>query len=219
MSINIGDNFSYLGKKFLDARESFDTLENMHLCTDVPVGFITYCVEDKKRYEYTENGWIKYSVNSGNVDLSDYTGTIFGDETPENDEVIWFSEGASSSSNEVTYDNPIINELFSCIQILQKQIVELQKDVEYLKIYGGGNGSNDDNNSEDDNNNNNNNNNEGKFLLEDGGRILLEDGGYLLLDGNSGNSGNNNNEGKVLLEDGGRILLERGGYLLLDGNQ
>ena len=52
MSINIGDNFSYLGKKFLDAREHFNTLAEMKACNDVPNGFITYCDETKTRYEY-----------------------------------------------------------------------------------------------------------------------------------------------------------------------
>ena len=65
MSINIGDNFSYLGKKFLDSRQSFETLEEMRACTDVPEGFITFCKEDGKRYEFIGNVWIEYIVNSG----------------------------------------------------------------------------------------------------------------------------------------------------------
>ena len=60
MSINIGDNFSYLGKKFLDNRQSFDTLVAMNNCSDVPVGFITFCKEDNKRYEYTNEGWTEF---------------------------------------------------------------------------------------------------------------------------------------------------------------
>ena len=60
MSINIGDNFSYLGKKFLDNRQSFDTLVAMNNCSDVPIGFITLCKEDNKRYEYTNEGWIEF---------------------------------------------------------------------------------------------------------------------------------------------------------------
>ena len=75
MPINIGDNFSYLGKKFLDNRESFNTLEEMNACDDVPIGFITYCIENKKRYEYTESGWTEYIVNNGEgakeVEMSD----------------------------------------------------------------------------------------------------------------------------------------------------
>ena len=64
MSINIGDNFSYLGKKFLDSRQSFETLEEMMACTDVPEGFITFCKEDGKRYEFIENTWIEYITHS-----------------------------------------------------------------------------------------------------------------------------------------------------------
>ena len=60
MSLNIGDNFSYLGKKFLDNRQSFDTLESMNACSDVPIGFITFCKENNKRYEYVESGWVEY---------------------------------------------------------------------------------------------------------------------------------------------------------------
>ena len=66
MSLNIGDNFSYLGKKFLDNRQSFDTLELMNNCSDVPIGFITFCKEDNKRYEYTESGWVEYSTSISN---------------------------------------------------------------------------------------------------------------------------------------------------------
>ncbi len=68
MSLNIGDNFKYLGEKFLDARESFDTLEEMNACTDVPKGFITICYEDNKRYEYDGSAWIEYVING------DFTG-------------------------------------------------------------------------------------------------------------------------------------------------
>lgn len=88
MSINIGDNFSYLGKKFLDSRQSFDTKANMNACTDVPIGFITYCVEDGKRYEYKEGGWIEYVTNSGgeseSVDLTGYATKDYVDEAIDN---------------------------------------------------------------------------------------------------------------------------------------
>lgn len=65
MSLNIGDNFKYLGKKFLDERESFDTLELMNACNDVPEGFITYCKENQKRYEYKDGAWKVYTVSGG----------------------------------------------------------------------------------------------------------------------------------------------------------
>ena len=65
MSLNIGDNFKYLGKKFLDERESFNTLEEMNACNDVPEGFITYCKENQKRYEYKNGAWKVYTVSGG----------------------------------------------------------------------------------------------------------------------------------------------------------
>ena len=58
MPINIGDNFSYLGKKFLDNRESCDTIAEMAQCNEVPNGFITYCKEDKQRYTYQDTNTI-----------------------------------------------------------------------------------------------------------------------------------------------------------------
>ena len=71
MSLNIGDNFKYLGKKFLDNRESFNTLEEMRACTGVPKGFITLCYEDNKRYEYNGTEWIPY-ITTGEVNLDGY---------------------------------------------------------------------------------------------------------------------------------------------------
>ena len=69
MAINIGDNFSYMGKKFLDSRQSFDTIVMMNDCSDVPIGFITFVKENNTRYEYTENGWVVYSSNISDEDV------------------------------------------------------------------------------------------------------------------------------------------------------
>ena len=65
MSLNIGDNFKYLGKKFLDERESFNTLEEMNACNDVPKGFITICYEDDTRYEFDGTAWVEYAGGGG----------------------------------------------------------------------------------------------------------------------------------------------------------
>ena len=84
MSLNIGDNFKYLGKKFLDARESFDTLEEMNACTGIPEGFITYCKEDKKRYEYNGTTWVEYIGGAGMTDEErEQLSTKFDDVTAE----------------------------------------------------------------------------------------------------------------------------------------
>ena len=57
MAINVGDNFSYQGKKYLDNRQSFKTLSELQAYSNVPEGFIAYCEEDKKRYEYIDGSW------------------------------------------------------------------------------------------------------------------------------------------------------------------
>ena len=144
-----------------------------------------------------------------NIDSKDVV--YVGDEEPENDNVIWF-DSCNDNITEITYENPVIDEIFASIQSLQEQVKQLQKDVEYLKIYGGG-GSGELPEVPDDN--------EDEvvdviFSLEDGGLFLLEDGGYLILE-----------ESKVIekdtpsslsLEDGSLFLLEDGGYLILEEN-
>ena len=144
-----------------------------------------------------------------NIDSKDVI--YIGDEEPENDSVIWF-DSCNDNITEITYENPVIDEIFASIQSLQEQVKQLQKDVEYLKIYGGG-GSGELPEVPDDN--------EDEvvdviFSLEDGGLFLLEDGGYLILE-----------ESKVIekdtpsslsLEDGSLFLLEDGGYLILEEN-
>ena len=64
MAINIGDNFSYQGKKYLDDRQSFKTLSELQNYNNVPEGFIAYCEENKKRYEYKNGAWAEYVVAS-----------------------------------------------------------------------------------------------------------------------------------------------------------
>ena len=64
MAINIGDNFSYQGKKYLDDRQSFKTLSELQNYKNVPEGFIAYCEENKKRYEYKNGTWSEYVVAS-----------------------------------------------------------------------------------------------------------------------------------------------------------
>lgn len=234
MSINLGDNFKYLGKKFLDDRESFATLEEMRRCSTVPDGFITYCKEDGKRYEFNSSNninditgqWVEFSVNGKGDDTSHY----FGREIPEDLNVIWFDEGNIENSNEeIKFDNPIVEELFACINALQLQIIDLQKEVEYLKVSGGGNGNgggnqdpedpNEPNPPEDPNEPNppedpNEPERFSSLMMEDGSMFLLEDGGYITLEDQDSPPAPDpalilEDEGKFLLEDGGTILLEQ----------
>lgn len=204
MSLNIGDNFKYLGKKFLDSRESFATLEDMKKCTQVPNGFLTYCQEDGKRYEFNSSNnineltgqWAEFVINQDTADCY-----YMGVEEPDTDK-IWFYNDRESSSTEITYDNPLINELFTCIQSLQEQILQLQAEVEYLKINGGGGIPIEPPGEEEIL--------DSCLLLEDGNFFELEDGGYLLLE-----------EILVvdpilLLEDGSELLLENGCNILIE---
>lgn len=216
MSINIGDNFKYLGKKFLDDRQSFNTLLDMKKCNEVPLGFITFCKEDGKRYEYFTNEtddpitgkWREYKVGADiDPELLNKKCSYIGSELPEDEELIWFDTGEGNSS-EISYDNPIISELLACIRTLQEQVKQLQSDVEYLKINGGGTRPDPTPDDPDPI--------EESFLsLEDGGLFLLEDGGSLLLETSEVAI-----KGSVfLLEDGGLFLLEDGSSLLLETSE
>ena len=221
MSINIGDNFKYLGKKFLDDRESFNTILDMKNCNDVPNGFITFCKENNKRYEYMDSNeidevlgkWREFTVGVDiDLDLLEHDCAYVGNETPEDDNLIWFDDGEGVVNN-LTYDNPLINELFACIRTLQDQVQQLQADVEYLKIHGGGGPINPDPGDKPDDDNPDEIV-DVMLALEDGGLFLLEDGGYMLLE----ESMVVTSKSTLTLEDGGLFLLEDGGYMLLEEN-
>lgn len=249
MAINVGSNFSYNGKFFLDARQSFDTLAAMRAfpSNSVPEGFIAYCKEDKKRYEFKNEEWVEFVAGSGATEediarintellkqvdekLNDYAtleyvdnaisdviineGTngncnYFGEEEPENDEQVWFSNSIASVSSGLEFDNPLIEELFACIRTLQAQVAQLQADVEYLKVNGGGGIPDWPDIDEPDVIE------DGFFLLEDGGFFILEDdSGQLVLEDYS--IIETVKEDVLALEDGSMFLLEDGGYILLE---
>ena len=54
MGISLGTNFELLAQKFLDSRQSFDTLADMKAFseTSLPDGFLTYNKEDKQIYQF-----------------------------------------------------------------------------------------------------------------------------------------------------------------------
>ncbi len=134
--------------------------------------------------------------------------TYIGDKEPENNNVIWFdNSGSTVNENEITFDNPIVSELFACIRTLQDQVQQLQADVEYLKIYGGGGSSSPDRPSTPDDEVI-----ESCLILEDGGMFLMEDGSSFLLE----SSEIAVNDSILSLENGGSFLLEDGNYILLE---
>ena len=150
-----------------------------------------------------------------NIKIEGGDNHYLGDEEPTNDNIIWFSN-ETNYQQQITYDNPIIQEIFSSLRSLKKAVTQLQSDVEYLKANGGGSTPDvpdipdipdipvdpDIPNVND----------SYFFLLEDGGQFFCEDGSYLVL------------EDYVLpittpiltLEDGSSLLLEDGSYIILE---
>ena len=127
-----------------------------------------------------------------------------GEEEPENQNAIWFDSG-EDNINEITYNNPVVDEIFACIRTLQDQVKKLQEDVEYLKLYGGGgsSGGGDIIEPED---------SISSLSLETGGLFLLEDGGLLILE----NAIQTINDSILLLENGAQFLLENGASIKLE---
>ncbi len=223
MSINLGDNFKYLGKKFLDDRESFNSLSDMKKCNTVPDGFITYCKEDGKRYEYLNSNiddpitgkWSEFKVGA---EETKHDCSYVGDTPPEDDSVIWFDTGEGSSS-EITYDNPIINELFACIRALQKQVQQLQADVDYIKEHGGGVRPPDEPDEPVVPDEPGEEIVDVVLALEDGGLFMLEDGGFMIHEEDIIiEKPDENEESSLALENGGLFMLENGGFIILEEN-
>lgn len=245
MSLNIGDNFKYGGKKFLDDRESFDTLEAMKNYERVPDGFITYCKENGKRYEFKSSNnideltgrWTEFIVN---VEIPEFPEIEIpeveinmdelyhmGEDTPENEDSVWFFTGVESASPGISLDNPLIVELLATIKELKAQVQQLQEDVEYLKINGGGSKPDvppiepdpepdepdvpvipDDPEEDDDS--------IFKLIMEDdsGGFLLEDESGSLILE----ESVFVDKVSNFLLEDGFDLLLEDGSLMLLESS-
>ena len=114
MSINIGDNFSYLGKKFLDDREHFKTVAEMKACNNVPNGFITYCDETNSRYEYhsdnqndTTLGKWRIFTSAPDINLDEY---ITQDELYDALGGMDLSEYAKLADLEGLFDDVAVNE-------------------------------------------------------------------------------------------------------------
>lgn len=59
----VADNFLYKGKKPLDARAQFDSLASLASFDKayIPEGFVTYCLEDKKNYKFSNGEWEEHN--------------------------------------------------------------------------------------------------------------------------------------------------------------
>lgn len=169
---------------------SFEKHELKHLLRELKNIFAT-----KKELEELD---VNVDIDWDSIDVA-----YVGEEEPENENAIWFDSG-EDNYNSITYDNPVVDEIFSCIRTLQDQVKKLQEDVEYLKLYGGG-GSGGDIDRPDDTS-------VSSLSLEDGGLFMLEDGGLLILE----NAIETITESILLLENGAQFLLENGANIKLE---
>lgn len=227
MAINVGDNFRYQGKKFLDDRQSFKTLNELLAFKSVPEGFIAYCEENKTRYEFIDGAWQEYKVLTGEDDTPDdvilneeqvlNSVLYIGDEEPgeEDDDKLWLDPTSDLSYGPgITIENPLIKEMLAAIQTLQDQVKQLQEEVEYLKINGGGGSGGDDPWEPEDPEEPDVE--ESYLALEEDGLFLFEDGTYILLEESAVKPEQPSKEDFLALEDGSLILLEDGSYILLE---
>lgn len=214
--IPLASGFDFGAKLPLDSRYSVNTIEerDAHVTNNrVYEGMLVYVISEETLYKYSNGMWDMVPTKEyidemlKNVDLEGEDCWHVGKEQPENDELIWFNDNTSSVQSNFTYDNPIIQEIFSAIQSLQSTVAKLQEDVEYIKIHGGGSG-----NSSDSDNEGTATTKISAFELEDDGYLLLENGDYLLLE----NAISTINEAVLLLENGAKLLLEDGSSMKLE---
>jgi hypothetical protein len=236
MSINIGDNFKYLGKKFLDDRESFDTLAEMKQCNDVPVGFITICREDGKRYEYSNSvdddpitgKWIEFKVGAdiSEDELNIYIENFIEENIEEilnsmdidlNQDCSYVGEEEPEDEDKIWFD-PTSGEGTTDLDYNNHVIDELfacirtlQDQVAKLQadveyIKLNGGGIPPQEPDGDDEEISD------ALVMEDGNFFLLEDGGFMLLE----NAVEVIKKSVMLLEDGAQMLLENGANMLLE---
>lgn len=170
---------------------SFEKHELKHLLRELKNIFAT-----KKELEELD---VNVDIDWDSIDVA-----YVGEEEPENENAIWFDSG-EDNVNEITYDNPVVNEIFACIRTLQDQVKKLQEDVEYLKLYGGGGSSGGGTDEPEETT-------ISSLALETGGMFLLEDGGLLILE----NAIETITESILLLENGAQFLLENGANIKLE---
>ena len=211
MSLNIGDNFSYLGKKFLDARESFATLADMKNCTDVPDGFITYCQENETRYEFKSSNannvvtghWREFVINA-ECEGGGGTNAVIQDEEPEDTSAIWFDP----EDDEPSTSDPYMDEIKAIITAMSKKIETLTARVEYLEnviTSGGGSITPNPPDKEEE---------YGYLLWDDGKPILWDDGTPIILEEQTVKE--ENEYGYLLWDDGKPIMWDDGKPIILE---
>ena len=214
--IPLVSGFDLGSKKPLDSRIAVQNIQerDAHVANNRAYeGLRVYVIDEGCEYLWNGNEWLlipskKYVDDAiANIEITGGGGNHYlGDEEPTDDNAIWFSN-ETNYQQQITYDNPIIQEILSSLRSLKKTVEQLQSDVEYLKANGGGSTPDipDIPDIPDSTDNY-------FFLLEDGGQLLCEDGSYLVLEDYVEELVNS----ILTLENGSSLLLEDGSYILLE---
>ena len=183
--IPLVSGFDLGSKKPLDSRIAVQNIQerDAHVANNRAYeGLRVYVIDEGCEYLWNGNEWLlipskKYVDDAiAKIEITGGGGNHYlGDEEPTDDNAIWFSN-ETNYQQQITYDNPIIQEIFSSLRSLKKAVTQLQSDVEYLKANGGGSipDTPDIPDMPDSTDNY-------FFLLEDGGQLLCEDGSYMVL--------------------------------------
>lgn len=212
--IPLVSGFDLGSKKPLDSRIAVQNIQerDAHVANNRAYeGLRVYVIDEGCEYLWNGNEWLlipskKYVDDAiANIEITGGGGNHYlGDEEPTDDNAIWFSN-ETNYQQQITYDNPIIQEILSSLRSLKETVTQLQFDVEYLKANGGG--SIPDTPDIPDSTDNY------FFLLEDGGQLLCEDGSYMVLENYIEQLADSiltlENGSSLLLEDGYKIILER----------
>ena len=144
MALTIGDNFSYMGAKPLDARLKYDTVANMKAMADSVLydGCLAYCVATDKTYQWkstntvdpTLGKWREFETGGG----STYTagdGIVIDDDEISTDnmpaedmsEIVTPLPGVMSRRFKYSTDEQVVGEWIDGKPIYQKTLTNLSK--------------------------------------------------------------------------------------------
>ena len=128
MAIQIADSFGLKARKFLDNRQTFDTIQAMVSFAEssLPNGFITYNKEDGKRYEFN-------STNEVDSVLGKWREFTVGD-TGSSKILDWEFKKAYKSQDICLYNNMF----YRCVNDIAESLTDPSYDIANWKLIGGG---------------------------------------------------------------------------------
>ena len=151
MGIVIGDNFNYQGRKMLDDRAAFETLEKMRNYPETSLrnGIITWNDETNKHYYFlnentcdiTLGKWRELktgssSSGSGNTNEGASVQSNFhiGPEPPTDTSLIWIDTTDNVVNDK--FESEVIDELRATLVAMQGMIDDLREEINDLKAGG-----------------------------------------------------------------------------------